>query len=48
MTTCPLPPVLPLRVTSLPMAGMVGQATISPVRLGTLATGSAFFFSGEQ
>ena len=48
ITVYSLPPVLPLRVTSLPMAGMVGQATISPVRLGTLATGSASFFSGEQ
>ena len=48
ITVYRLPPVLPLRVTSLPMAGMVGQATISPVRLGTLATGSASFFSGEQ
>ena len=48
ITVYSLPPVLPFRVTSLPMAGMVGQATTSPVRLGTLATGSASFFSGEQ
>ena len=43
---------LPVRVTFLPTAGMVGQATTSPVRLGTLATGSvspdSFFFSPAQ